>query len=436
MTVAKDHHHIVNCLLQRLNQLCRLVIIASKGIHCDTEDFIDCPADKLQLPPGHIGKSGFLRPNTFRKLHKIGSIVADTLKVGNRLHQHVQLTILLLRLHRLAQANQEAVGRIGKLIQAILIRINIRQKRISVLNEHTAAPLKVGLGDLSHGRHGFGRLGNSHRRRNIELFIQSMQFRMTLQLGLVVANQGHGHFHQHIGKGNQGHSSQEIERCLEIGDDTAVHASGPVGRTEYGIMLHNAHDDHKQHRTNGVEQDMHHSGTLGILGGADGADHGSGHTGAQVDAHNHRISHSEGYTSTWDGCNRLQHTHCGRGTLDNHSQSQAHKNAQQRVLKDAQERSKGIRSNQGLHTTGHEIQANEQNAEADENISNGFGGFGFHEHQQNDTDHQSHRSQRIGVKQHQQPIVSRLNGRQANNLCRNRGANVGAHDNGNSLLQS
>ena len=258
---------------------------------------------------------------------------------------------------------------------------------------------------------------------------------MPVGFRLVVPDQEHGQLHQNIGKRNQRNGRHQIEDGLEIGDVAAVHRPDPEIHAEYRQFLQHRHHNQEQDRSDGIEGDVHDAGALGILGGADGAHHGGGHAGAQVDAHNHRIGHGEGNSGAGDRSHRLEHAHRCGGALDNHRQHQAEQNAHQGILQEFHKRHEGCGANQGLDAVGHQAQAYKQHTKAHENIADGFGGLGLHKHQQDNTHNQGHRRQGIRIKQHQHQAVTGLNGGQTNDLCRYRSADVGAHDNGNRLFQ-
>ena len=175
------------------------------------------------------------------------------------------------------------------------------------------------------------------------------------------------------------------------------------------VLLQNGHDDHKENCADGIKGNMDHAGALGVLAGADGADHGGGDAGAQVDAHDDGIDHGEGH-----GAGRrkgLEHTHHGGRTLDHYGQHQTGQNAQQRVPGESGQNGGELRGiGQRVHGGGHVQKAGEQDAEADENIADSFYTLALHEHDENDAHHQG-------------------------DLGGDGGADVGAQDDGDGLPQ-
>ena len=121
-----------------------------------------------------------------------------------------------------------------------------------------------------------------------------MQLGMPVRLGLVVLDDLQGQLHHPVGEGNQHHGGEQIEHRLEIGDSAAVHRADPEVRPKYRQLFHHRHHNQEQHRADGIEGDVHHAGTLGVLGRADGANHGGGDAGAQIDAHDHGVGHGKG----------------------------------------------------------------------------------------------------------------------------------------------
>ena len=172
---------------------------------------------------------------------------------------------------------------------------------------------------------------------------------------------------------------------------------------------------------------------LGVLGRADGADHGRGDAGTQIDAHDDRIGHGEGDPRPRHRRHRLEHTNRRGRTLDNDRQDKAKENAEQGIIQEPHKGNKRVRTHQRLHAAGHQVQTYKQDAEADADIADGIGALGLNEHQQHNADDKSDRRKRVRVEQPQQPASVGLNGAETDDLCRDGCADIGAHDNTDAL---
>ena len=199
-----------------------------------------------------------------------------------------------------------------------------------------------------------------------------MQLGVAIRLGLVVLDDFQGQLHHPVGKGNQHHGSHQIEHRLEVGNSAAVHRADPEARPKYRQLFHHGHDNQEQHRTDGIKGDVHHAGTLCVLGRADGADHGGGDAGAQVDAHNHGVGHGKGDAGAGHRGHGLEHTHSGGGALHDDGQNQAEEDAEQGVGKERDKGGERFRTDQGLDAVGHQLQTHKQHAEADADIADGL----------------------------------------------------------------
>ena len=155
---------------------------------------------------------------------------------------------------------------IGKLVNAVLIRIDLTDQNRIIFRKDTAALFKIRNCDIAHGSNRLHRFGYGHRRRNIQLFVQGVQFRMQVLGGLVILDDDHGQLHQPIGKGYKYHSSQQIKHGLEVGDASAVHGTDPESRSKSRQLLQQGHDHHEQNGTDGIKGNMDHTGSLGIPG--------------------------------------------------------------------------------------------------------------------------------------------------------------------------
>ena len=179
---------------------------------------------------------------------------------------------------------------------------------------------------------------------------------------------------------------------------------------------------------------MDNTGTLGVLGCADGADQCGGDTGTQVDAHDDGIDQFKGHHT--GGGKGLQDTHHRRRGLDDDGEDQAGKDTQNRHIAEvAQHIHKGLRLRQRLHSVRHGNQAHKEDTKAHSDHTHVLGAVLFDEHQQQDTQDQGQRGQGVRLKETQEGWPGGLDIHQADDLGGDGGADVGTQDDAHRLLE-
>ena len=435
VAVPQQPDHVVDDLLQRLDGLGQLRVVVAEDLDGGGQDLGDGTGQNLQLPDGLLGEGAALGAELLADLLEIGGIVADALEGGDGLQQHIQVAVIALALDHLAQTDQELVGGVAELIQGSLLLGDLLGEGGIIGHQLAAAALEV---LQSHGAHeGDGLVGllQGHGGGDVQILAQTGQLGMTGGLLRLVLDDGLGQSDQCIGEGDQQGGGQQIEDRLEVGDAAGVHIGDPEGFAEDLQLLHDQHDDQERDGADGVEGDVDDTGALGVPAGADGADHGGGDAGAQVDAHDHRVGHGEGDAGAGDLGHGLEHTNGGGGALDDDGQDQAEEDAEHGVVQETDEGGEGVGADQGLDAVGHQVQTHEEDAEADGDVADGLGVLLLDEHDQDDADHQGDGGQGIGIEEPQQPAAVGLDGTQADDLGGDGGTDVGTHDDGHGLPQ-
>ena len=198
--------------------------------------------------------------------------------------------------------------------------------------------------------------------------------------------------------------------------------------------MQHGHDDEHQQALAQVIQDVHDAHALRVRFRADGADDGGGDAVAQVDADDHGVDRLEGQQAGHG--EGLQDADGGRGALQHEGHARAGEIADQRAPAEAgQNRVEGPAVGQGIHRAGHVEQAAEQNAEAHRDIADVLGIPEIDEHDQHDADHEGDGRQRARAEELQPDGGGAVDVQQADDLAGDRGADVGADDDAEGLVQ-
>ena len=199
VTVAEQTNHIIDDLLQRLDGLGQLGVILGQSLDGGGEDIVHGGGQNIQLLDGLLGEAGILGMHLLADLLQVGGIVTDALEAGDGLQQHIQLAVVGIRLHRLAQTDQEVVSLVAELIQSQLILGNLGGHGGVKGNQLTGAAAEVGLGHGAHEGDGLAGLSQSNGGRDVQILAQTGQLGMACGLLGLVLDDGLGQGHQQIG---------------------------------------------------------------------------------------------------------------------------------------------------------------------------------------------------------------------------------------------
>ena len=309
--------------------------------------------------------------------------------------------IIILGLHNLGKADEEAVSTVGKAVQIVFIGVDLLEIGFIILHQHIAATAEIILGNMAHGSYSLGCFHHSHSRRNVEIFAEGIQFGMIVRLHRSILHQNNGHLHQLIGERNQQNCSEQIKGRLKNSDGITVDFHGPEILAENMQRLHHAKNDHKHYGADHIERHMDNTGPLGIAGStAQEAIEGSDDGGADINAHNDGICAGEIQCTGFR--QRLQHRNGSGRRLDDDSNHQARKNSENRHIGQAgQNVFQREYLRKCIYCAGHIHQTHKQNAETDTDIAHGFGLFGLDKHNEYNADQQRDRRKRIGIKEPQ-----------------------------------
>ena len=177
-------------------------------------------------------------------------------------------------------------------------------------------------------------------------------------------------------------------------------------------------EERKDDRTDYVEHQMDDGGPLGAAAGANGGQN-CRDTGADIltEQHEYRAGQPD-HTAV---SQRLKDTHRGRGRLDYRSKARTSQNTQQRVGEIGHHLNERLRLPQGRHCTAHHIHSDKQHTQTSQNLADVL------KLRLLDKDHHGHTNK--GKQRGQFTHI------QSNQQSSNGGADVGAHDDPNRLIQ-
>ena len=324
--------------------------------------------------PGHLGIGHILFGAALIHMEQMLGIVADALQVVQCLVDPVDIHGLLGGQLMDIEFHQIVADGIGEVIDdgfvfrnglgvADLIVQHPIHGQADVLPHQLAHPVHLAA-DLQQGN-----AGVAHQ-------VHVDEFQPGGILVLLLGNQLIGELYHQVGAGQQDDRGNHLEedvhhRHLEHGvRDQPLHQLG-IGQ-EHGDQGH----DHAAHH---VVDQINHGGPLGIVPGAHGGQDG-GHGGADVDT----ADEIRGKVQRHQSLERqgLQNTHGSRGGLNHRTNQRAHQDTQNGALGTGDKILEPSHLAQGLHGAAHGVQALEQKAKAQNDLTDvlDLGLFGIEHH--------------------------------------------------------
>jgi len=432
MAGAEHKNHIVNDLLKRLNAAGGTFTVGLKRFNHKAENFKDGGADDFKLTLCAVGELELTFVHLESHLVKVGGIVADALDVGDALHEKVYLAAVALCLHMVAELNKEGGGMVGELVKTVLIFFNFVVALSVVAFKLMEREGNIVSGGLCHSDNGASQNAEGNGGRMHKLGIQCGKLGVLVLLSRVILDDGAAELDKETGEGYENNGGCQIEYGLETCDGNGVGNAGPeVG--EATCSFYDGHNDHKENGADGVERNVDNTGAFGVLVGAYGAYKGGGDAGTKVNTHNHGINKVEVHSA--GGRESLQNTyHCG-GTLNDNGEDKTGKDAEDgHIAEEAKDINESIGFAERLNGIGHQHKTGEENTETESNERCALGGFALDEHKEDDADDKGDGGKVIGLEEGENSAAC-LNIHKSDYPCGDGGADVGAHNNADTLTE-
>ena len=400
-------------------------VVTEKGGHSQVQQLLHGGGNIVQLRLRRRGKAELFVPQLLRRPHQVHRVVGDALKVPDYFQQLCGLRPVGVADLLKAQFNQVGAQRILAAVAALLLfpDTGCQLRRV---------PVQGGQPLLQCRRRVPG-----HICRRVAAALQSdggggkeplIQFNPSL----AAAGVGHKPVNQPLqqaGHGEQEQCAQNVKGRVgnsyaEPGDRSIQDGGGKGGL--YGPEYRQPH-----RRTDQIEGQVDQRRPLGVPVGPHRGEH-SGNAGADVLPHNNRDRRAPGDLPR-DG-QRLKDAHRSRAGLDYGSEQRAGQQAQDGAAKQEEELLEGGDAAQPRHRSGHLLHAEHQRGKAQKNDSGVLFLVAFAEHIADDANKRQKRREGGGLEQPDKKIAA-LNAGQAEKPGRHGGADVGAHNNIDRLLQ-
>ena len=353
-------------------------------------------------------------------------IVADLLKIGQRVHHLGHLAALIDRTDVVdggqvtANLNLCTVEEGLVLVEDLLVCSRAAEQRVG-------CQMEILLGGVAHVSNAALCLIECQGRRGQEARLQLCQ---RVFLRLLGRHACRCQLDQQTGERQEQHRTGEIEQRMEVCDAALVDCVIPERETNRVLNRINA--DQEQDGADQVEVEVYHRGTAGILGAAHRGQE-CGDTGTDVLTEDDRDSSRIGDRTR--GRQRLQNTNRCGGRLDDRGNARADQHAEHRIG-DSSEQIRELRQiSQRCNRALHDRHADEQNTETGEDIRDIAGTALFCKHHNDYADQHDDICQILRLEQIHEQVAAALAAGQTQDLRGNRGTDVGTEDNADRLLE-
>ena len=230
-------------------------------------------------------------------------------------------------------------------------------------------------------------------------------------------------------EGQQQSGTGDIKAQVQIGDRAPVHHTVPEGEVEQGV----AHIEERQEEQGAdhVEEKMDHGRPFGVFAGTDGGENG-GDAGTDILPHDKRDGGVK--ANHTGGAHGLEDAHRGRGALDQGGDGGTRQNPQEGIGEGDEEL---LEFGQILKTGDralHRVHADKEKAQPQDDLPHDAFAPAAQEQIQHNARRSQEGAQYGGLEQQKKQVVGG-DIPQAQELCRDGGADIGPHDDADRLLQ-
>ena len=398
--IAQAFHHHINDLFQRLHLAGRAGIVVLKDIIGQGQDALHGVFQQLQLFLGALAELRFLLFQLLRLFHDVHGVVADALKLGDKVQQLGHGMALVITKLLIGQFDKVVGDGHFHAVDEVFPHLDGADGLFIHLQQQRGGQVDVAGRTAGHLDHRVLGLLQGNSRAFVQTLVQHGHTQFLCFLG-VVRHGEHGQFGQHAAAGQEQQHGADAGQGMDIRNGTLIHHVMPHGDADG--ELHRIDQRQQDDTADDVEIQMDQSGTLAVLGGAaDGQQRGEGR--ANVGTQDDGDGRAEGDQS--GAGQRLQDTHrSGRG-LDDHGDHQTHQNTQDGVGHGHEQVLEHSALAQGGHAGVHQAHAGEQDAEAQHDLTNVLFLGIAQKDIKNAADKRHHGRKRLGLDQGQPQAVA------------------------------
>ena len=340
-------------------------ILTVEGRHSLFKELDGIVIDHGQLLHGSGGVAYLLLLLPLGQVQQLLGIVADSFQIGKGLEHPVHILGIPVRHFPYIELHQEIADGIRQIVDDGFVILNLLRVGHLTAEQRLHGQLKVGADQAGHPLHLIADLQQGDAGRAHQVHVDEFQ-----TAGILVLLLGHhqvGELYHLIGQGQQHRGGNHLEDDVHQGDLEHGIRNQPLNKL--GIGQRQGDNGHN-HRAHQVVDQVDHGCPLGIVPGVHGSQNG-GHGRADVDAADQEGGKVQRHQALHGQC--LQNTNRRGGGLDYGAEGSAHQQAQQGALGVHNELLEPDYILQRLHGAAHGVQALEQQAEAQNDLTDVLG---------------------------------------------------------------
>ena len=399
--------------------------MALKGLERERENLADGGGDGGKLVFCAGGEGETLARHLLGGSENVDGVVGDAFKVADGLQKLGRF--LTFGAAHLLRAELDKIGAedVFIVVAALLVVADALGELRRVGGERGEGVVQRAYGALGHLAGDGAALAQGKRGRGQQAFVKlgdDLNAR-------IVGHDAAGELFEKTARGQEDRRAEQVERRVRDGD--TVHRGGLIQERGGKHGAHDAEDREQHHNADDIEEKVHNGGALGVLVRADRGDHGRD-GGADVlphdDGDGRGVAHRAG-----DG-KRLQNTDGRRARLDDGGEDRAGEHAEDGIL----EGNEKIRKGGDILKTGdgaaHRFHAEHERCKAEQDHAGVLFLAAAAEHIVDDADERKDGREGAWL-QKLHPEVARVDAAEAQKPCRDRRADVRAHDDVDRLTQ-
>ena len=382
------------------------------------ENFTEGICKRLKFALGAVGEGKLLIAQFLGGSEDVDGVVGDALEVADRLEQLRRLLALIFAQLLCAEPDQIGAEDILIVVARAFILLNALCQSGGIFLHAQKRVFQRPDGAIRHfDRDGAAAL-QRQRGRGEQTLVQ-------LGNGLGAALVGH-HADRQLFKPA---ARREKHGCAEnieggVRQRDAVHGRRLVENLRREDQLDKAEERQNDRDADHVEHQMHHRRAAGVFIGADRGKHGRDR---RADVLTHDDGNGGGIADGSGHGQRLKNADGGGAGLDDRGQNRSGEHAEHRMLEGKEEIDELRHVFQPGDRAAHGVHAEHQRGKAEQDHAGVLFAAVLAEHVENDADEREHR-RKGGRLEQTHPDAAAVDAAEAEQPCRDRGADVGTHD--------